>query len=350
MFDLNKLIRPNILTLQSYASARDEYQSEEGIFLDANENPYGQYNRYPDPYQRLLKDRLADLKGINPKNIFIGNGSDEVIDLTFRIFCKPSQDQALTFAPSYGMYDVSAAIHDVALIKISLDKNFQIDISKLENHLYNTKTKLLFICSPNNPTGNIMNENAIRFILENFQGIVIIDEAYADFCDAPSWLNEIENYPNLIVCQTFSKAWGLAAVRVGVAYTNQAILSYLNKVKAPYNVSQVNQMVALEALENVALFEKQKHIILQERSRLRQALEALDIIKKIYPSAANFLLLEVTDSDTIYKKLIQQKIIVRNRNKQVKNCIRISIGTPEENNQLINALKQIKYEESTIYR
>ncbi len=341
MFDLKKIVRPNILNLKPYSSARDEFSGQNGIFLDANENPYGNLNRYPDPYQRGLKARLSAIKKISSDNIFIGNGSDEVIDLAFRIFCQPSIDKALTFAPSYGMYDVAAAINNVQLIKIPLDNDFQIDVNTVNPFLSNRAVKLIFICTPNNPTGNTMETKAIQQILENFEGIVIIDEAYADFSSKASWINQVNKYPNLIICQTFSKAWGLAAARVGMAFTNPNIIRLLNKVKPPYNVGQLNQEAALEALENIGLFEKHKELILKEKLNLKNQLADLPLVKKLYPSEANFLLVEVEDANVMYQELVNQKIIVRNRHKLVNNCIRISIGTPEENKLLIECLQEL---------
>lgn len=341
MIKLENIVRPNILELQPYSSARDEFTGKEGIFLDANENPYGELNRYPDPYQSALKQKLAELKDVNTNNIFVGNGSDEVIDLAFRIFCSPGFDKALTFSPTYGMYDVSAAINNVKLLKLPLNNDFQIDLKKLASYLNDDSVKLIFICSPNNPTGNLMNKNNVEYILNNFNGIVIIDEAYIDFADADSLISLINQHNNLIVSQTFSKAWGLAAARVGIAYANSEIISLYNKVKPPYNVSELNQKAALNALENVDDYQQSLATILNEKEQLKQALQQLGLVKKVYPSDANFLLIEVDNADVIYTALVNQQIITRNRNKQVPNCIRISVGTPEENNKLITALKNI---------
>lgn len=341
MIDIENIVRPNILELKPYSSARDEFTGEEGIFLDANENPYGQLNRYPDPYQKELKQRLAVLKGVDSNNIFVGNGSDEVIDLAFRIFCSPGFDKALTFSPTYGMYDVSAAINNVELIKLPLNQEFQIDIEKLQPYFNENSIKLMFICSPNNPTGNLMNKSDIEFILNNFKGIVIIDEAYIDFAQPDSLISLINQYNNLIVSQTFSKAWGLAAARVGTAYANPDIITLYNKVKPPYNVSKLNQQAAIKALDNYKTYEDMLAVILSEKERVSTELENIDLVKTIYPSNANFLLLEVDDANQLYDDLVNQKIITRNRNAQVVNCLRISVGTPEENNELINALKTL---------
>lgn len=342
MIKLENIVRPNILELQPYSSARDEFAGEEGIFLDANENPFGELNRYPDPYQKELKQKLSELKGVSTNNIFVGNGSDEVIDLAFRIFCSPGFDKALTFSPTYGMYDVSAAINNVELLKLPLNEAFQIDMEKTKPYLIDNSIKLIFICSPNNPTANLMNIKDIEFILNNFNGIVIIDEAYIDFADADSLINLIKQFNNLIVSQTFSKAWGLAAARVGLAYANPEIIALYNKVKPPYNVSKLNQEAAIKALDNYKNYKEMLALILDEKERLKIELETIDSVKNIYPSNANFLLVEVDNANELYQLLVEHKIITRNRNKQVSNCLRITVGTPEETNNLINALKTYK--------
>jgi histidinol-phosphate aminotransferase len=337
--EISKLVRKNIFSLKPYSSARDEFSGTEGIFLDANENPFGELNRYPDPHQKELKQKLSIIKNVPVENIFIGNGSDEVIDLTFRIFCIPGKDKALIFTPTYGMYEVSAEINDVELIKIPLTNTFQIDFDALENYLDDENLKLIFICSPNNPTANSL-EN-IPEVLQKFKGIVIVDEAYIDFSNSGSFLAIIDQYPNLIVMQTFSKAWGLAAARVGMAYANNMIISFFNKIKPPYNVSDPNQKAALKALEDKAGFEKRKSIILDQRTWLQNQLADLAVIIKIYPTDANFLLVEMTDANRIYNELVRQKVITRNRHTIVSNCIRITVGSPEENQVLIKALKKL---------
>jgi len=342
MFDITKIARENILNLLPYSSARDEFSGEDGIFLDANENPFGNLNRYPDPYQQELKKQLGDLRGISPEQIFIGNGSDEVIDLLFRIFCNPGKDKALTFSPTYGMYDVSAAINDVELIKVPLDAAFDIDLKTVLPKLEDENLKLIFICSPNNPTGNSLSLAAIETILKNFRGIVLIDEAYIDFSSQKSLVNLINKYDNLVISQTFSKAWGLAAARVGIAFTNKVILNLMNKVKPPYNVSALNQKAALEALNDTAQFDSNKASILDEKEALKRELNSLPFVEHIYPSDANFFLVKVNDANGIYEQLVAAKIIVRNRNKVVTNCIRITIGTKVENKELINALNKLK--------
>jgi histidinol-phosphate aminotransferase len=342
MYNLKKIVRPNILALQPYSSARDEFNGVNATFLDANENPFGELNRYPDPYQRELKQQLSNIKAIPTENIFIGNGSDEVIDLAYRIFCNPGTDKALSFSPTYGMYDVSAGINNIELIKVPLNNDFQIDTDGLENYLNDDQLKLIFICSPNNPTGNSIASKAIKYILNNFDGIVIIDEAYIDFSDTESWVTELKNYPNLIVSQTFSKAWGLAAARVGTAYASSEIITLFNKVKPPYNVSQLNQQSATKTLQNIDLFEVNRQLILKEKKQLIESLNQLHQVIKTYPSDANFLLIEVVDANKTYADLVQQKVVTRNRNNLIENCIRITVGSQEENNLLIKALKNLE--------
>ncbi|HAO14770.1 MAG TPA: histidinol-phosphate transaminase, partial [Tenacibaculum sp.] len=309
--------------------------------LDANENPFGELNRYPDPDQLEIKKALSKIKKVDKNQVFIGNGSDEVIDLVFRIFCEPGVDKALTFSPTYGMYDVSASINNVELIKVPLNENFEIDRDALNVYINDENLKLIFICSPNNPTGNCFDKSSVDYILNNFKGIVIIDEAYIDFSLEESYTSKVNNYPNLIVCQTFSKAWGLAGVRVGVAYSNATIIDWFKKVKPPYNVSTLNQQAVLERLDNRVEFEIEKSLILNEKKKLIKKFEALDLVKKIYPSQANFILIEVVNANDIYQILVAQKIITRNRNKVVRNCLRITVGSKEENDQLINAMEII---------
>ena len=343
MIDIESIVRKNILELQPYSCARDEFQgTDNSVFLDANENPYGKLNRYPDPYQRKLKEKLSDLKGIDAENIFIGNGSDEVIDLAFRIFCNPGQDKALTFSPTYGMYEVSAAINDVELVKVLLNDEFQIDLKKVDETLKDESIKLIFICSPNNPTGNLMDQAAIEYILKNFNGIVMLDEAYIDFAQQKSLTSLLDKYQNLIVIQTLSKAWGLASIRIGMAFSNREIIGLYNKVKPPYNVSLGNQQAALNALNKVEQFEQIIAAILQERDQLILKLKTIPLVKRIYPTDANFILIEVNNADEIYRQLVDENIITRNRSKLVKNCIRISVGKPRENARLLTALKKLK--------
>ncbi|TNF49335.1 MAG: histidinol-phosphate transaminase [Bacteroidetes bacterium] len=349
MIDINNLVRMNIMNLQPYSSARDEFSGNEGVFLDANENPFGELNRYPDPYQRELKAVLANQKGIDTAQIFVGNGSDEVIDLLFRIFCNPGTDKALTFSPTYGMYDVSAAINAVELIKLPLTDSFQLDVDAAKELLKDCKIKLTFICSPNNPTGNAFPKEQIEAILQASQGIVVVDEAYVDFSEQGSMIDLINTYPNLVVSQTMSKARGLAAARVGFAFANTQIINLLNKVKPPYNVSLLNQKAALDALLDNETYTRNLQILQQEKERLNNLLNELKTVVKIYPSDANFLLAEFKDANATYQQLVDRKIIVRNRNSVVNNCIRITVGTPEENTLLINELKQLENEKSTVY-
>lgn len=342
MSDLEKLIRPNVLSLTPYSCARDEFQGREGIFLDANENPYGSLNRYPDPYQRELKKVISKIKGIPAENIFLGNGSDEIIDLCFRIFCRPGTDKALTFSPTYGMYQVSASVNDVMIIKKPLDKSFQIDLETLMPEFSDVNLKLILVCSPNNPTGNCINRVDLETILNKFKGIVLLDEAYIDFADEPSFKEEIGRFPNLIVMQTFSKAFGMASVRVGMAFANSGIIHYFNKMKPPYNISTVNQNTVLRNLKFTEKFKDQVSKIKEERIGLVASLKKMSFIEEVYPSDANFLLVKVIDADKIYDYLIGKGIIVRNRSKVISNCLRITVGTKTENNKLISALKKIK--------
>lgn len=341
MFDLNNITRANIRELKPYSSARDEFSSSSGIFLDANENPYGSLNRYPDPYQRELKLVINEYSDLDPRNIFVGNGSDEIIDLLFRIFCTPSKDKVLTFAPTYGIYDVVAEINDIEMIKVDLDDDFDIDYKSIEPLISNPNLKIILICSPNNPTGNCPNSESIEKILKSFNGIVLVDEAYIDFSDSKSFISFITEYPNLIVCQTMSKAWGLASARIGLGFANSDLIDLLNKVKSPYNVSGLNQKAAIDTIKNYDAFLENKQRILEEKNKLYSALQTLEIVKKIYPSEANFFLVELADADQVYNTLVNQKIIVRNRNKLVRNCIRITVGSAEENQILIQALKSI---------
>ena len=342
MVDIDSLVRENIKRLIPYSCARDEYKGESGIFLDANENPYGTLNRYPDPYQRRLKSAISRIKKIPQENIFLGNGSDEIIDLCYRAFCNPGKDKAIAFTPSYGMYEVSSGINDVGLVKIPLDDDFQIDLEAVEPHLGDPYLKLIFICSPNNPTGNSMDPSRVESIISRFRGIVVIDEAYIDFAEQPSFLTLLDRYNNLIVMQTFSKAMGMAAVRVGMAFMDTSIVNIFNKLKPPYNISSINQNAVLEAIrKNDSVLKKVERIRL-ERARLDRNLKTLDIVEKVYPSDSNFLLVKTKNADLIYSFLVGKGIIVRNRNKVVPGCIRITVGTMRENNALIKTMRQIK--------
>jgi len=341
MTDIDRLVRENVRRLIPYSCARDEFKGKEGVFLDANENPYGKLNRYPDPYQKELKARISEIKAIPEENIFLGNGSDEIIDLCFRIFCNPGKDRALTFHPTYGMYEVSASINDVELIRVPLTDDFRIDMERTLPFLEDESLKLIFICSPNNPTGNSMDTEAVHAIVENFRGIVVIDEAYIDFSDQPSFKTLVPVRQNLIVMQTFSKAMGLAAARVGMAFAQTGIIEYFNKMKPPYNISDINQKAAIRSLRDVDAAKRRIARIVAERKRLEKTLAMTGFVEKVFPSDSNFILVKVRDADLVYSRLLESGIIVRNRNKIVDGCIRITTGTPTENNRLISALKKI---------
>jgi histidinol-phosphate aminotransferase len=341
-FILQNIVRANIQSLKPYSCARDEFKGHDAIFLDANENPFGTFNRYPDPYQTTLKQRLCRSVAVGDDMIFVGNGSDEVIDLTFRIFCNPGIDRALSFVPTYGMYKVAAEINDVEMLEIPLrSDDFQIDLPTAKSLFADPRLKIIFICSPNNPTGNLMNADDIRTILESFNGIVFVDEAYIDFAGTPSWISAIDRYPNLVVSQTFSKSRALASARIGLAYSNPDIIGYFNKVKAPYNVSGINQLAAVEAFDDDKEYRRRRSIILAEKQRLHERLSEIALIRRIYPSDANFFLVEVDNADAIYSRLIDMKIVTRNRSSVIRNCIRITVGTPDENTVLLEALSQI---------
>ncbi len=339
--DLQKLVRQNIISLKPYSSARDEFSGEAGVFLDANENPFGDLNRYPDPHQQTLKDKLKDIKKLTSKQVFIGNGSDEVIDLLIRIFCNPSEDKIVVCPPTYGMYEVAANINDVMVLSVPLTQDFQLDTVALQQVISQSEPntlKLIFLCTPNNPTGNSIDN--IEWVLANFNGIVVVDEAYIDFSERTSFIEKLALYPNLVVVQTFSKAWGLAAARIGIAYASETIIALMQKVKPPYNVSSLNQEAALKALDNEHVIVHQKAHILEQRTYLETSLSQLPIVKKVFPSDANFILIEVEDADKLYEHLVIKNIVVRNRNTIIKNCLRITIGTIVENQYLIEVLKR----------
>jgi len=339
MFDPEKIVRDNVRSLTPYSCARDEYQCSEGIFLDANENPFGTLNRYPDPYQTKLKAEISRIRDVPVEKIFLGNGSDEIIDLCFRVFCKPGDDKALTFSPTYGMYEVSASVNDVGIIKIPLNKEFQPDFDAIKPWLSDKSLKLILICSPNNPTGNCMNRAVVEKILTSFKGVVLIDEAYIDFAGEASMKENISRFPNLIVMQTFSKAFGMASVRVGMAFTSPAIVRYFNRMKPPYNISTINQKAVLRRIRRISIYEDQVRQIKEERARLSSELKKMSAIVKVFPSDANFLLVKVINANNIYNYLINNGIIVRNRSSIVENCLRITVGTRSENNKLLKALK-----------
>ena len=344
-FDVDKIVRENIQKLKPYSSARSEYRGEAEIFIDANENAYGSpldenYNRYPDPLQWALKKELSKIKGVPPQNIFIGNGSDEVIDIAFRIFCKPGQDNVMVCPPTYGMYKVCADINDVEAKEVLLTGDFQLNVEGILSAV-DTNTKLLFICSPNNPTGNDMNRMDIELLLNNFPGIVIIDEAYINFSRQKTFIQELTEYENLIVMQTLSKAWGLAALRLGLGFASEKIIDLFNRVKPPYNVNLSSQQLGIKALANIK--EVNANIIntIQQRNWVHDQLQQFNFVQIIYTSDANFILVKVDNADKLYQYLLLNRIIVRNRSKEplCNNCIRITIGTEKENQQLINTLK-----------
>jgi histidinol-phosphate aminotransferase len=344
-FKLENLVRDNIKKLKPYSSARHEFTGEASVFLDANENAYGSplvevFNRYPDPLQWQLKFQVAKIKGVPAENIFVGNGSDEIIDLAYRIFCNPGKDNVIICPPTYGMYEVSANINDVEIKKINLLEGFQLDTEGILNAT-NENTKLLFICSPNNPTGNNMNRNDVELLLNNFPGIIIIDEAYINYSRQKTFIQELTEYPNLIVMQTLSKAWGLAALRLGLGYASMDIIDLFNKVKPPYNINKASQLLALDALENTEQVNNWIKEVVLEKEYLAKELVNFLFVEKVHPSDANFFLIKVKDADNLYDHLSANKIVVRNRSKEImcENCLRITVGTPEENQQLLNALK-----------
>jgi histidinol-phosphate aminotransferase len=341
MAEINKLVRENVMKLTPYSCARDDYKGSTGIFMDANENPFGTMNRYPDPYQKELKSLISAFRDTAEEKIFLGNGSDEIIDLCFRVFCNPGVDKAMIFTPTYGMYEVSASVNDIEVIKVPLDESFQIDIRKAEAFFADKKLKLIFICSPNNPTGNAMNFKDVEHIISRFSGIVVIDEAYIDFSLKPSFMKLTDRYNNLILMQTFSKALGLAAARIGMAFCSPEIVHYFNKVKPPYNISTINQKAALSKLRRREDYLSQVRKIREEKEKLAAVLEKMKITEKIYPSDANFLLVKVNDAGFIYNYLVNRNIIVRNRSSVVNNCIRITVGKQSENRKLINALNSL---------
>jgi histidinol-phosphate aminotransferase len=340
MADIKRLARENVLKLTPYSSARDEFHGTTGIFMDANENPYGSLNRYPDPYQKKLKTAISELKNMPVENIFLGNGSDEIIDLCFRTFCNPGTDKTMIFPPTYGMYEVSASVNDVKVLRVPLDTNFQIDIRSVKEHTPDPHLKLVFICSPNNPTGNAMDPGAVEWIIKNTGSMVVIDEAYADFSTKPSFISLTLKYNNLIVMQTFSKALGMAAGRVGMAFADPETVRLFNKIKPPYNISSINQKAALTRLESIKSYKAQSERIKGERRRLAGILEKFSFVEKVYPSDANFLLVKVRDANKLYNYLIQRNIVVRNRHGVIENCIRITAGKKNENNELIKAFKK----------
>ena len=343
-FDLERLVRKNIKDLKPYSSARSEFAGTAEVFLDANENAFGSpagngYNRYPDPLQTELKQRIAEIKGVDPSRIFVGNGSDEAIDLLFRIFCEPGRDEAIVCQPTYGMYRVSADINDIAVREMRLTDEFQLDVPAIFSGI-SERTKLIFVCSPNNPTGNLMRRELVIEIAEKFNGIVVVDEAYIDFANEPSLTAELDKLPNLAVLQTFSKAWGMAGLRVGLAFASREIIDLMNRVKPPYNVSGIAQRAVIDALDDEESVRRWIDSALQQRTILAASLEVMNFVEAVYPSDANFILVKVSDANALYRFLLEKGVVVRNRNniELCEGCLRITVGTAEENARLTDAL------------
>ena len=346
MFNLTDLLRPNIRNLTPYSSARDEFKGEASVFLDANENSYGSpltkwYNRYPDPLQWKVKEKLSEIKGVPANRIFLGNGSDECIDVLIRMVCEPGIDNILIVPPTYGMYQVSADINNVAVKKVPLTPEFQLDLPGIENAI-DDQTKIIFLCSPNNPTGNSLHKEDIEAILNNYFGLVVIDEAYINFSKFRSFTQDLVDYPNLVIMQTLSKAWGLAALRVGMAFASEEIISVMNKVKPPYNINQASQELVLKALEEVGQVNDMIKEIVAQRTLLEQELLKLSTVKKIYPSDANFLLVQVQEARRLYEYLLLKGIVVRDRSNVTlcEGCLRITVGTRAENQDLLKAVAE----------
>lgn len=344
-FDLNKIIRPNVLAMKAYSSARDEFvgATDDMVFLDANENPFENgVNRYPDPMQKTVKSELSKIKNIPQEQILLGNGSDEVIDLLFRAFCEPNQDHIITLPPSYGMYEVSANLNCIARKEIYLTHDFQPDVPKILAAI-DARTKMIFLCSPNNPSGNLFDADKVRAIIEGFNGLVVLDEAYIDFAAEPSWVQFLDQYPNLVISQTMSKAYGMAGIRLGVCYASKEIISILNKIKPPYNVNDLTQEKALERLLAFDDVEEEIEAILIQRKKLALKLELIPFIEEVYPTDANFILVKVDDANLRYQQLIKKGIVIRNRTTQplCENTLRLTVGTIAENKALIEAMLEI---------
>jgi histidinol-phosphate aminotransferase len=342
-FDINKLVRANVLKLKPYSSARDDFKGSASVFLDANENPYPtEYNRYPDPHQKNLKEKIASLKNVNTNQIFLGNGSDEPIDLLIRAFCEPSVDNILIPQPTYGMYTVSAEVNNIEVKTTSLSADFDIDLTAIRNK-WNGRTKLLFLCSPNNPSGNLLNKGSIVTLLKEFNGLVVVDEAYIDFTEDEGFVSYLNDFQNLVILQTLSKAWGLASLRLGMCFANEEIIKMLNKIKPPYNINGITQRVALEKLEQQEQKNKCVLEIITERELLKEQLLKIPKVRKVFPSQANFLLVQVDNAKGIYEKLTSLGIVVRDRSSVTlcEDCLRITVGTPTENKKLISELKKI---------
>jgi len=341
MKSIQELVQPHLLNLKPYSSARHEFLGEADIFLDANENPNETgYNRYPDPLQTEVKRCISHWRSVRTDQVFLGNGSDEAIDLMIRIFCRPGLDKIITTDPTYGMYKVSAQTANVGIIRVPLTNTFQLSVKEIQAQ-FSDETKILFLCNPNNPTANLLDPAAMKTLIESFPGIVVIDEAYIDFSLNDSWLPKLDHYDNLVILQTFSKAWGLAGIRLGMAFASPEIISWFNKVKPPYNVNILTQRVALKAFENIGQQTTWVAEILSERDRLAIALNGIECIDTVYPSATNFILVKMDDATRRYEQLTSQKIVVRNRSNVLlcEECLRFTVGTPKENDKLINALQ-----------
>ena len=340
---IESLVRDNIRVLRPYSSARHEFEGSAEVFLDANESPYpSTVNRYPDPLQRDLKKRISTIKKIGAGNIFLGNGSDEGIDLMIRIFCNPGKDKIIITPPTYGMYQVCADISDVGVIKVPLKSNFQPDVDEILS-VADSGCKILFLCSPNNPTGTLINHQILEKLITKFKGLVVLDEAYADFAKRPSWIQYIDQYENLVILQTFSKAWGMAGIRLGLVLASKHVIHYLNAVKPPYNVNILTQKLAAEVLENPEAVNGKIKLICQQREWLRENLEKLPIVEKVFESEANFLLVRFDQSDLVFAKLKESGVVVRDRSsvEQCEGCLRITIGLPEENERVLEVLKRL---------
>ena len=343
-FNIEDLTRENIKKLEPYSSARDEFSGKASVFLDANENSLGSplikwYNRYPDPHQTALKAAISQIKKIDAGNIFLGNGSDECIDVLYRSFCRPGIDNIIICPPTYGMYEVSAHINDIEVREAPLLDDFQLNLAHLEN-LIDTNTKVIWICSPNNPTGNAINREDIEMTLNNFNGLVVVDEAYINFSRQKSFIKDLSDYPNLVVLQTFSKAWGLAGLRLGMAFADKSVIDIINKVKPPYNINQATQELALKAVEEVGQVNDMIKEIVSMREAMAEVLGRIPIIRKVYPSDANFLLVKTDQANKVYDYLVAREIVVRNRSGVMlcEDCLRITIGTEKENTILVDAL------------
>ena len=342
-FDISKLLRANIRNLKPYSSARDEFSGDAAVFLDANENPFNSpWNRYPDPQQRILKARVGEIKHVSPLKIFLGNGSDEPIDLLFRAFCEPAKDNVVSINPTYGMYRVAADTNNIAVSTVSLTADFELDAAAVLSAV-TPETKIIFLCSPNNPTGNALDNNGMLQILNHFKGLVVIDEAYIDFCPEKSLLPDLDKYPNLVILQTFSKAWGMAGLRLGMAFASEQIIEVLSRIKYPYNLSILTQQKGLELLATETLKTEWVATILKEREKIIENLKTFPFVIRVYPTDANFVLVKMHDPRGIYNYLVDEKIIVRDRSsiELCEGCLRISIGSPEENATLIEAFEQL---------